>query len=438
MGNQMELSGGRTKDAKFNFGKKGWRLVIMGILAYAVYMAFDNGLNYIVPAFSEKLNASPTTLLLFSSVGGWVSVVLVAVFGILIVKWGIKKCTILCMAIFCLAVIGWAVAPNVALYGVSAILVKSMGCVVAQLCFSEFGANWFPTKKGNYMGVVTVGVVVGGLLGNAIMGNVIPKAGVTPGIGIFAVLAVIVFVLICIFTKDNPEEAGAFPDNDKTMTPERAKAILAEGEAYKKNSPWTVAKCLKTGKIWLIGIGFGLVLLVAQGVIAQVTLICESYGLEEQVALMINILGAVFALVATLLARILDQKLGTKKASLICIAFAIAGCLIAALAGHAAVGMLIGIWLIFSAMSGGNNMLMSMTSTIWGRFDFSRPYTCILTISCLFSSFGYVALSAFADLTGGYFGSLIICTLLAVVASILILVTSDKYIGYTPKTESSK
>lgn len=427
-----QTAGGKTKDAKFNFGPKGWALVIMGFLAYLVYMSFDNGLNYIVPAYSASLQANPTTLFLFSSIGGWVGVVGLIVFGALRQKIGIKTTTLIAMGLFTAATIGWIFAPTVGIYAICAILVKSMGCVVAQYCFSEFGANWFPTKKGNYMGVITIGVVFGGFMGNMVIGVISMSKGIQTALAIMAIISVIVFILFCIILKDNPEDAGAFPDNDKNMTPEMAKAILAKGKAYEKASPWTIGKCLKTPAVWLCALSFGLLLLVAQGTMAQVTLISNSFGYSEQIALMVNLVGAPIAIAATLLAGVLDQKAGTKKASIVCILFSVVGCLVVGLlGGKAPVAMFIGVWLVFASCSGGNNMIMSMTATLWGRFDFSKPYLCILTIATIIDSFGYVILSALADAFGGYGPALIVCAGISIVSLILMLVLKDKYIGST-------
>lgn len=427
-----QLTGGKTKDAKFNFGPKGWALVIMGFLAYLIYMSFDNGLNYIVPAYAEILNANETTLFLFSSIGGWVGVIGLIIFGALRQKIGIKKSTLIAMALFAASAIGWIFAPSVAVYAVCAIVEKSMGCVVAQYCFSEFGANWFPTKKGNYMGTITIGVVFGGFIGNMVIGVISMSKGIQFALAIMALISVIVFILFCIILKDNPEDAGAFPDNDKNMTPEMAKEILEKGKAYEKASKWTIGKCLKTPAVWLCALSFGLLLLVAQGTMAQVTLISNSFGYGEQIALLVNIIGAPIAIAATLLAGVLDQKAGTKKASIVCIIFALVGCIVVGVfGGMTPVAMFIGVWLVFASCSGGNNMIMSMTATLWGRFDFSKPYLCILTIATLIDSFGYVVLSGLSDVFGGYGIALLICAGISVVALILMAVLKDKYIGST-------
>lgn len=427
---QNKFTGGKTEDTKLNFGKKGWGIVLLGMFAFAMYMGFDTGLNYIVPAFSEKLEVGKTTLFMFSTIGGWVSVLALLIFGAIMKKIGIKSVLIFSMILFCIAAISWAFSNSVAMYGASVIIVKAMGCVICSLGFAEIGANWFPTKKGNYMGIITVGVVIGGFLGNAVMGNVILKAGVTQGIMVFAILSIIMLILSIITIKANPEDAGAFPDNNKNMTREKALELLEKGRSYQKISPWSMKKVLTTPKTWLIGIAFGLVLCVAQGVISQVTSITESYGLDPMVAMLINTIGALFALVSTIVAGKLDQKIGTKMISLFAVSFAILGCLIAGFFGHSSVGMFIGIWCIFAAMSAVNNMIMSFTATLWGRFDFSRPYLVIITIASLISAFGYVLISFIADLKdGNYFYSLLFGAIATIVALVILLFTSDKYIG---------
>ncbi|MFR5701367.1 MAG: hypothetical protein ACLUD0_05570 [Eubacterium ramulus] len=59
------------------------------------------------------------------------------------------------------------------------------------------------------------------------------------------VVGFVVLLLISIFwLRDDPEDKGCFPDNEKTMTREMAQKIHEKGMEYKKTSPWTIKKLL--------------------------------------------------------------------------------------------------------------------------------------------------------------------------------------------------
>lgn len=69
--------------------------------------------------------------------------------------------------------------------------------------------------------------------------------------GAFLVIAVVSLV----FVRDNPEDVGLYPDNDQSMTREKAQALFEVGESYRKSSPWTISKLLRTKQVWQISIG---------------------------------------------------------------------------------------------------------------------------------------------------------------------------------------
>lgn len=430
-----QLTGGRTADAKFNFGKKGWGLVLIAMLSYVVYMGFDNALNFIVPAFAARLNVPQTNLFIFSTIGGWISVAFVIIFGALQHRVGIKRMLMISIALCLVGALIWANAQNVAMYGIGILLVKGMGTVFCMVSFAEIGSNWFPTKKGNYMGVITLGVVIGSAFANGPVGTVIRDVGVTQGMMIFVVLTVALLILSAIFVKAHPEEAGAFPDNDSNMTPEQAQAILAEVKEYQRTSEWTVAKCLKSKTVWFVGLSFGLLNCVAQGLMSQLVPAAQSFGHSDAFAQICAIVPAPFALIGTLGAGVLDQKLGTKKVSLIIFVIAAAACLVGGLMGSTALGMIISAAGVAMAVSGGNNMVMSMSATIWGRFDFSTPYLVALSIFQFIAAFGYVVISGLADLRGGDYTLSFLCSaVIIVVGMVFCVMNSDHYLGRTLKS----
>ena len=59
-------------------------------------------------------------------------------------------------------------------------------------------------------------------------------------VGVPALLA----VLCAVFVRDYPEQAGAFPDNDRSFDKAQAEQELKAGLEYMKTSPWTPGKML--------------------------------------------------------------------------------------------------------------------------------------------------------------------------------------------------
>ena len=119
-----------------------------------------------------------------------------------------------------------------------------------------------------------------------------------------------------------------------------------------------------------------------------------------------------------------------KRITILIFALAAVACLIGGLFGKTVPGLLIFVCAIAMAVSGGNNMVMSYSATIWGRFDFSTPYVVVLTISQIISAFGYVVISGLAKAGNGVYtlaclgGAAIVA-----VGLVICLLCSDAFLG---------
>lgn len=430
MSAEKNLTGGRTANAKSNFGKKGWLMCLLCFLYYVLMIAFDNGLNYIVPVFTGNYGWSQTTLFLFTSIGGWIAVVGLLAFGAYKRVKGNKKMLLLTLTLYVVCLAVWAFASNLVMYAIGAIGTKVAASAFVFLGVADIAGNWFPTKKGIFMGWCTMGVTVGGMLANIVMPGALAK-GQTFGLGLFAVLGVVVLLLTVLLMKNNPEEAGAYPDNDTTMSPERVKAIMDESESFKKSSQWTLSRSLRSGIVWRVGFIFGLFNFVAQGFMSQVTLAAESFGHSANLAQLLLLVSGLLGFFASYIGGILDQKLGTKNATTICMIALAAGLFIGALLGQLTVGMALVTAIVAMATSYGNNMLVSMSSTLWGRYDMDEPYQVLIIIQQVVASFGYMAMSGLAEATQGYKVPFLVFGALAVVIVVLVVTMKDKFLGRT-------
>jgi sugar phosphate permease len=101
----------------------------------------------------------------------------------------------------------------------------------------QLAADWFPRRRGAFMGLATIGMTVASGFIPLIFSVLVPKYGITNTMLMHAALMVVIAVLILIFIKNNPEEVGAHPDNDKTVSREELMKEFKEMDEYRKNSP---------------------------------------------------------------------------------------------------------------------------------------------------------------------------------------------------------
>lgn len=109
--------------------------------------------------------------------------------------------------------------------------------VVSAIC-----ANWFPTKKGIVMGITTIGMNLASALINWILSGLSGQFQISGALSILGGVVILLAILLGIFVKGTPEEAGCYPDND----PEIAAIIKAEEEGVKEMERFPMLVLLRT------------------------------------------------------------------------------------------------------------------------------------------------------------------------------------------------
>ena len=249
----MSEKGKKLKAGSSNFGAKGWFIVLISVVYFYLSTAVtSDGLNVIQNYLMGQFGVGMSALAIYATVGGWLTLITIPLFTKIANAKGVKTTIIVSLAIFIVSVYFVYNASSVVVYGIAMAIACMTVVGFGMVGTGILGANWFPTKKGLYMGWATFGIPIAAATVSIMQQSMIETVGfanicwVPMGIALFAL------IVTALFVKNNPEEAGAFPDNDQSMTPEQAKAIFEKAEAMKKNSPWTVKKILTYKYTWVI------------------------------------------------------------------------------------------------------------------------------------------------------------------------------------------
>jgi len=418
---------------KSNFGPKGWWVTIYAFLAWTLSPVLNEAMNILYGYYGGLYGWTRTSMAAFVSAGTWFSILGIAVCGIFAKRWGAKKMLILGWVIEILGVALMVVAKTLGIWGVSRLIVTLGNGIVTGFGIQLLGSNWFPRKKGLFMGWATMGVIISSAFTNSILDKLM-NAGVSVSnfmIGLIA-LYVVVIIITVLFIHNYPEDVGAYPDNDQSFSREEQAKILAMGEEYKKTSPWTVKNILKDKNTWFIVLGWGFLNMVMGGIFTQVVPAFASFGHGPQMGIKALAYSWPIALILSYIGGLWDAKWGTKHASrwLVC-GMNVLGGVILGFFGHNLILAWIGMWLFMGANSAGNNMTMSIVSSRYGRYDFANGWAVISVLTRVLSGAGAVLTSAAADIFGGYKGAFLLLAGLAVVAFIFMSFASDKCVGRT-------
>jgi MFS family permease len=248
--------------------------------------------------------------------------------------------------------------------------------------------------------------------------------------GAFAAL-----MLACIFfIRNTPEEADFFPDNDRSMTREKVAALRAQGELYKKTSPWTVKKLLVTKQVWFIGIAGGVLVMFTIGIMSNFINLCADGGIPVPTAVLLLSVTALIAMPASVVWGLIDQKIGTRKTMIGMFLYFIVAVGFALAPG---IGTLyIALFLFATVLGGANNLAVSMTAEVFGRYDFNNAWGIIFILNSLVRSFGFMLVGSLPAITGNFTGTFYGLILCSAIGAVLIYACGDWKLGrsFVPDT----
>lgn len=406
---------------KYNFGKYGWALVIYCFLAFFIFSAGNGTMNVAVALFEEKYGWAQTYLLSLQSVGAWVAIPFIFIFGQLYGK-GKIKLRALILGSGCLYAIGillWGYVKSLTIFTVIFIICYVTYPVWGTLANNSLTNNWFPRKKGLIIGLTTIGFPFGTGLGSIIFSVLNGKVGFSNTYLIIGIAAFAICLFGFLMFTEYPEQRGCFPDNDKSMTSEQAKAELELGQKALEKSPWTVKNLLRTKEVWLLGISNSYLFAIASGAMGTMIPRLLSTGRYSPDQAMLFLMIAAFAACpGSYLCGYIDAKTNPKTAFIFTNICCVIACVLNIIPNT--VPLIISLIFIGIGTGGSANFIMSMTSEYWGRYNFQKAYPTVLTINQLVGSGGPMLMAVVAA-TASWDVSYIVMAALGVVATILAL-----------------
>jgi MFS family permease len=411
-----------------NFGAKGWGVTFTCILFYFLYVYWTATSNTLYGIFEESYGWSMTEVSFAISLGGWFSVASVALFGAISKKTGAKIVSLIGLLGCALSFVLIALTSSLLVFTIGVVLFFVFMAAFAIIGLGTLGSSWFPRTKGVFMGIATLGMTIGTAALNPILLALVPAVGLAGFFFISAAFCAVTAILVAVLVKNNPEEAGAYPDNDTSVSREDLSKEFQLAADYKKNSPWKLSKVLATPQTWLIGIGWGITMMVANGIMAMFVPTIASFGHDFMLGVILLSSMWPVGLIGHYLIGVIDLKIGTKKTTIIVVIIeALAGAIIFFL-GTSEVACAIGAGMFMFAISGNANVCMSMTTTVFGRQDFENAWPAIQVIYSVLSFAGVVILALFA----GAFGQqsvLLVSSIFCIVALVPIALCSSKQIA---------
>lgn len=172
--------------------------------------------NTVFPMFSEIRGWDVNVINVVSGLACIAKAIGVLVLARVVRKTGAKNLTTVTLILSALLLIVFGTTKSLPLFLVVILIIGFLGGGYEKNGGMTLTANWWPTKKGIVLGFTTMGIVAMNFLYVPMMPKLLGKLGLGGGMTVIAVLLIIVAIITTICVKNNPEEAGEYPDGDPT------------------------------------------------------------------------------------------------------------------------------------------------------------------------------------------------------------------------------
>ena len=374
-----------------NFGFRGWMLLIFEITAFLLFQAFGNfPMNMLGDLYGGAAKISP-----IYTAGSLVGIVIQLILAGYVSK--IKSIKTMTLGFGLASLVAAVLVAALPIGGTTIWFVCYFLVNVLTNIYGMFGigiiiGQWFPTRKGVFMGIATFAFpVCNGLMGpfagivfNGEYMAVHHHPNVFGGFLPFLIVGLIGWLIGLIFIKDYPEQCGCYRDNDKSFTKEKADAMLAAEIEAKKTTVWKIGNTLKCGSFWLITIPMGTLLGCSVGAMTQTTQIFAANGLADKFDMLMGMV-MIFALIGSYVLGLIDGKFGTKCAITVSVIVMLIAGILGAIGGGAMVPAIIMLAIFMGAAS---NFTVSGAAQYWRREDFSTVFGYINPIANVIQCIG--------------------------------------------------
>lgn len=414
----------KTNKISNNFGAKGW-----GIIGYAALLMFingiihTNGINVLLNMLNGMKGWEVSTLLSINTITGIIGVLSSFLTGRLIIKIGAKKVGGIYLILGGLVIIWFGHLNSLAAFFICLTFLWVLSDGYGQMVPFTLTANWFPRTKGLALGWSTMGYPVCSILAVPILLTLIGGVGYANAFLVLGVIQIIIGILTFFLVHNYPEEAGAYPDNDKTNL-DQLQAMIEHRKNYKSNL--TVKKLLMDKNMWSIAIMMGLLWMSTIGIVSQLIPRLTGAGYSQTAATHFLQLSSFCGLFGSYFFGWLDQKIGTRKTTMIyCWCYVV---VLMVLALTTSVG-----GTLFACIFGGFgtgaicNLLPSFIGTVYGRDDFAIANGVVSPIASMLRCLNFLILALGLKINGTYAPAYAIFSIFALIAFFLALRTKTVY-----------
>ena len=285
------------------------------------------------------------------------------------------------------------------LYAVYTVLAVAFG-LATSVSVNAVMTRWFVTRRAKAMSISSTGISVGGMILAPLGSWLIDTGGLelaTPVMGALVLLIglpVILFVIV-----PDPADLDLPPDGFDVATTHTARRATLSDEVQLR--VWTRAAATRTQALWMLLVGFGVVLTAQTGfVIHQISFLEDRVGSRSTAALALSV-TAFGSIVARLAVGTFADRIDKKWLTVAL--FVVQACAVAGVVATENVALTYLLTLVFGFTIGNVYMMMSLlVGEVFGTVSFGAVFGLVSLVGQTGSGIGPFAVGWLEDATGGY------------------------------------
>lgn len=270
------------------------------------------------------------------------------------------------------------------------------------------------------MGYTTMGHNLASVAFVPLITLLVGRMGIGNGVLPISITSIVLGILGLILVRNTPQERGLNPDN-------------ASDEVYQKEyyhgpqdstGGWTTKKLLCCKETWLVAITTGMFQICSLGVVSQMVSRNVELGFTREQATFILSLVAFIGLIGSWFVGYMDERLGTKKSTVLFgIWYALS---LLANATENTILVYVSIFMIGMSIGGSANFTTSLVTSVYGRQGFSKVNSVIFPIQGAVSALSFLVNGTVSNITGGNLRyTYIIFAGISIVSALVVLVINE-------------
>jgi len=403
----------------------GWKLCFLCSLGNLMLQGCAMyGMNAFMEPLTEMYGWSRTGLSVSMGIAALVSFASVPLLGTVAMRFPLRHVMTAGALLGTLSLIMMGQTASLPLFTVFFTLLWISGQCCGGMVANALMCNWFVHHRGKAFGFANIGTSASGAIVPFLALVCVSLWGVAPAFAILGLATALLAPLCYWLIRDKPQTLGLLPDGAAAGTPLPAPSSRQDT---------SVRAMLHRPEVYYLGLGFGLGLMCASGIMSQLKPRFSELGLTSYHAMLLASLAAAFCAVSKFAWGWLCDKTSPLLVSRVLL-FSNILVLAAALLPLGGIGLVLFSATLGTCCGGYWTVLPSVVSYYFGSDCFLAAYR-FISFFVILKSVAYPILGLSYDTTGSYdAGYMVYIVLVSAGLGLLMLVNEKKACEYHPVT----